>query len=167
MHAALHTLLTGSIVYITITIVLRLTGKRSLSTYHALDFVVVVALGSSIATAVLADNVPWGSRIVALGIPIALQAAVAFISSRSRKFAHIVKAKPVLLVENGQYLHDMLLHETMTEDEVNHAVRTKGVGSLAEVAAVVLETNGELTVITKANLGDGYMLRNIRRTPKE
>jgi uncharacterized membrane protein YcaP (DUF421 family) len=167
MHDTLHTLLTGTIVYVTITIVLRVTGKRSLSTYHALDFVVVVALGSSIATAVMMNNLSWGSRAVAIAIPIGLQAGVAFISSRSRKFEHFVSAKPAMLVENGQYLHDMMLHETMTEDEVNHAVRTEGIGSLDQVAAVILEKNGELTVIAKANLGDGGMLRNIRRTPKE
>jgi uncharacterized membrane protein YcaP (DUF421 family) len=167
MQDALHTLVTGAIVYITITIVLRVTGKRSLSTYHALDFVVVVALGSSIATAVMMTNLSWGSRAVAIGIPIALQATVSFISSRSRRFEHIVSAKPAMLVENGHYLHDMLLHETMTEDEVNHAVRTRGIGSLDEVAAVVLEKNGELTVIAKANLGNGNMLLNIRRTPNK
>jgi uncharacterized membrane protein YcaP (DUF421 family) len=167
MHDALRTLLTGAIVYITVTIVLRVTGKRSLSTYHALDFVVVVALGSSIATAVMMTSLSWSSRAVAVGIPIALQAGVAFISSRSRKFEHFVTAKPAMLVENGQYLHEMMLHETMTEDEVNHAVRTEGIGSLADVAAVILEKNGELTVIPRANLGDGSMLRNIRRVPKE
>ena len=167
MQGALQTLLTGTIVYVTITIVLRLTGKRSLSTYHALDFVVVVALGSSIATAVMMTNLSWGSRAIAIAIPITLQAGVAFISSRSRRFEHFVSAKPAMLVENGHYLHEMMLHETMTEDEVNHAVRTEGIGSLEEVAAVILEKNGELTVIARANLGNGDMLRNIRRTPNK
>lgn len=54
----LKILLTGAFAYIAIIIVLRLSGKRTLSQMNAFDFIITVALGSTLATAMLSKDTP-------------------------------------------------------------------------------------------------------------
>ncbi len=52
-----RTLITGVLAYILIVLVLRLTGKRTLSKWNAFDFIVTVALGSALANVILSRDV--------------------------------------------------------------------------------------------------------------
>ena len=50
------------------------------------------------------------------------------------------------------------------ESELRQAVRMQGTGDLSRVEAVVLETNGKLSVITSSSYGDGSALADVRGT---
>ena len=47
-------------------------------------------------------------------------------------------------------------------DEVRQAVRSQGVGGLDQVAAVCLESDGSVSVITDSSVGDGSALADVR-----
>ncbi|HEY2093934.1 MAG TPA: YetF domain-containing protein [Thermoanaerobaculia bacterium] len=163
MGPLLHTFVAAVTVYVGLSIVLRLAGKRTLATLHVFDFVIVIALGSTMATIVTSKDISAGQAVIALAVPVSLELLVAYIAARSRRFEHVATSTAVMLVEDGQYLHDMMLQEAFSEDEVNHAIRRQGLGSIGDVAAVVLEPNGELTVVARGKVGDGSMLANIPR----
>jgi len=59
----------------------------------------------------------------------------------------MVKAKPTLPLDNGNFLPKALREERVTESEVRAAVRAAGIAALEDVAAVVLETDGSVSVI--------------------
>jgi uncharacterized membrane protein YcaP (DUF421 family) len=48
--------------YASLVFLLRITGKRTLSKMNAFDFVVTVALGSTLATTLLSKNIARNSR---------------------------------------------------------------------------------------------------------
>ena len=73
----------------------------------------------------------------------------------------VVKARPVLLVHRGRIRPNVCRRERLTEGEVRQAVRASGVGGLDQVAAVVLETDGSLSVITDGKLGDAGALADV------
>lgn len=85
--------------------------------------------------------------VLAFGLLIFLQFIITWLSVRSGWISDLVKAKPVLLVYQGELLQENMLKERITREEVMAAVRTKGIGSLAQVGAVVLETEGTLSII--------------------
>jgi uncharacterized membrane protein YcaP (DUF421 family) len=58
-----------------------------------------------------------------------------------------VKATPTLLVYRGEMLHQAMKKERVNEDEIHAIIREKGMGSVQEADAVVLETDGSLTVV--------------------
>jgi uncharacterized membrane protein YcaP (DUF421 family) len=60
-----------------------------------------------------------------------------------------VKATPTLLVYKGEMLHRALKKECVNEDEIHPIIREKGLGSVQETDAVVLETDGSLTVVKR------------------
>lgn len=131
-------------------LVLRVSGKRTLGKMNAFDLVITVALGSTLASAVLDAGVPLAESVVAFGAFAALQAAVAYGQVRSPRVEALVKSEPRLVVRDGWPLPGALRAERLTEAEVLQAVRASGRGSLDGVAAVVLETDGSLSVIDAA-----------------
>ncbi len=136
---------TGVVGYVALLVLLRSAGKRTLSKMNAYDFVVTIALGSVFATVMMSANVPLIDGVVALGVLIGLQWIVSKLYVHSRWFESIIKGRPQLLYWRGHYLDDVLKRERLAREEVHMALRGGGVDDHQE-AAVVLETNGELTV---------------------
>ena len=73
----------------------------------------------------------------------------------------MVKAQPTLLVYDGHFLPGALKAERVTEEEILAALRAQGLASLAEAAAAVLETGGDLRVLRRSTPGPQSVLRNV------
>ena len=136
--------------YASVVAVLRLTGKRTLSKMNAFDFIITIALGSTLATTLLSKQVTLAEGVLALALLCVLQYVITFASVRSSAFKALVKAEPTLLLRDGAFLREAMRRERVTEDEIFGAVRAQGVGDIAEVAGVVLETDGSLSVLRSA-----------------
>ena len=145
--------------YAALVALLRISGKRTLSDMNAFDFVVTVALGSILATTILNSTVALAEGIAALVTLVALQALVAFFAARSQAVRKAVKSEPTLLVRHGTLLADAVRAARLSEAEILAAVRASGEADLAGVAAVVLETNGDLSVIPQRADRAGAALR--------
>lgn len=143
----LRTLLFGTVAYVALVLMLRLTGKRTLSKMNAFDLVVTVALGSTLAAVLLDSSVPLVDGLVALGLLVALQFVITWASVRSGAVRKVVKSEPTLLAMDGDYLRAAMRRERVTQDEIDAALRSEGFDDLASVRCVVLETNGKLSVI--------------------
>jgi uncharacterized membrane protein YcaP (DUF421 family) len=143
-------LLVGTGAYISVLIIHRVSGKRTLSKLNAFDLVVTVALGSTLANVLLSSSVSLAEGVTALGLLIFLQFLVTWISSRSESFSRMIKTEPALLVRDGQMLPKAMRDERIVESEIRQAVRVAGLADLDAVQAVILETDGSLSVIPKS-----------------
>lgn len=133
--------------YMALVFILRISGKRTLSKMNAFDLIVTIALGSTLATVILNKNVTLSEGVLAFTLLVFLQYIITYLSARSRRVSQLVKSSPTLIVYNRELLKKNMLSERIDEDEVWAALRKKGYSSLTEVDAVVLETDGSLTVI--------------------
>lgn len=154
--------LVGVAAYVLIVGVLRISGKRTLSQLNAFDFIVTVALGSTLATILLSKDVSWAEGALALALLAGLQFVLAFISSRRPAFRRIITSRPALVLSHGQVQQEALRANRLASSEVYQAIRSSGVGDVADVAAVVLEANGSLSVITEQQYGDGSAVGDVR-----
>jgi uncharacterized membrane protein YcaP (DUF421 family) len=142
-----RTLIIGVMAYTALVLLLRVSGKRTLSKMNAFDLIVTVALGSTLATILLSKDVVLAQGLLALGLLIGMQYAVTWLSVRLPRLAQIVKNEPSLLFYQGRYLPAALQRERVTASEVRAAIRAQGQTDLAAVSAVVLETDGSITVM--------------------
>jgi len=92
-----QTAVTGVLAYVALVAFLRISGKRTLSKMNAFDLVVTVALGSTLAAILTSPDTLLAEGVVALGVLIALQYAVAWSSLRFAWFERVVKSTPTLL----------------------------------------------------------------------
>lgn len=146
-QGVLRVLVVGTLAYGTLILMLRVSGKRTLSKMNAFDLIVTVALGSTLATVLLSGDVPLVEGILALALLVGLQFAITWLSVRSPRFQHVIKAEPTLLVRDGQLLPEAMRQQRVTNEEIHAALRQSGRKDLEGVHAVILETDGTLAVI--------------------
>lgn len=167
LSGLLRVLVIGPLAYGWLVVVLRITGKRTLAQLNAFDFIVTVALGSTLATIILSSDVAWAEGALALVLLALLQLVVAWISVRSARFQHAVTAGPSLLVLDGAVLPDALQRARISAESLQQSVRSAGVGGLELVGAVVVETNGKLSVIAADRMGSRSALSGFPAVTRE
>lgn len=141
--------LVGLLAYAALIIMLRTSGKRTLSKMNAFDLVVTVALGSTLSTVLLNASIPLFEGIAALALLVYLQYAITWLSVRSPRFQGLIKAEPTLLVHDGRYLDAAMKTQRVTRDELGAALRQSGKSKVEDILSVVLETDGSMTVIPR------------------
>ena len=137
----------GTAAYAALIVLLRASGKRTLSKMNAFDLVVTVALGSTLATVLLSADVALAEGVTALALLVLLQYAITFASVRSPRVTDWVKGEPTLLARDGRHLPEAMRRTRVTAEEIDAALREHGLSRLEEAQAVVLETDGTLSVI--------------------
>ncbi|AJY44791.1 DUF421 domain-containing protein [Martelella endophytica] len=142
-------LVIGPLAYVALVLMLRVSGQRTLSKLNAFDLVVTVALGSVLATVMLSRSVPLAEGAAALALLILLQFFITFFSVRWPAFDRLVKSEPALVFRDGRFLVDAMRRQRLTEDEVRSAIRAAGENEVDAIAAVILETDGSLSVVTR------------------
>lgn len=163
--ALARTLVVGVLAYAVLVFLLRVTGKRTLSKMNAFDLVVTVALGSTLATILLDRNVTLAQGVLALALLVGLQFAVTWSSVRAAWVRRLATGEPSLLVRRGELLRDAMRRTRITEDEVRAAVRRAGLKVMEDAEAVVLETDGSISVV-RGGSGDrpASTLRDVKGT---
>lgn len=148
-------LIVGTLAYAVLILVLRITGKRTLSKMNAFDLVVTVALGSALANTILSKTTSLAEGVTALTLLVCLQYAATWWAVRSAWFRGVIKAEPTLLVHRGQLLRPAMRKERVIEDEVLTAVRASSSAELHSRLSVVLETDGSLSVLSEDDAPGG------------
>ncbi|MDT0575213.1 DUF421 domain-containing protein [Croceicoccus sp. F390] len=147
--------------YLCLIIVLRIAGKRSLSKLNPFDFVVTVALGALLASIILQPGTALIDGLVAVAGLLLLQGLVASMCRKSARFARLVRSPPRLLLTDGVIHENALKREGITRAEVEAAIRKNGHGRIEDVTAVVVESNGKLSVICAQSAAQCSALRSV------
>ncbi|EDX84475.1 hypothetical protein S7335_2172 [Synechococcus sp. PCC 7335] len=158
----LHTLVVGTLTYFGVIVWLRVSGKRTLSKWNSFDFVVTVALGSVLASALLSTSTPWTQAMLGVGMLVGFQYILTWLSVRTTVVQSLLKSEPTLLLFKGKFLHKALKKQRIAEGEVLAAIRTQGGSSVEDTDAVILETNGNFSVIQNLDVSNASALRDVR-----
>ena len=151
----LRVLVVAPIAYVWLIAILRLTGKRTLAQLNAFDFIVTVALGSTLATVILSNSVSLVEGALALALLTVLQLVAAWAAVHVGWFRRAITSEPTILLRDGELDSEALRRQRISEQSLRQTVRSAGFGGLELVAFMVLETNGKLSVIPTAHAGSG------------
>lgn len=151
--------------YVAMIFLLRTSGKRTLSKMNAFDFIITIALGSTLATVSLNKNVALADGVLAFFVLIFLQYLITWLSVRIKKIKKIVTNQPSLLLYRGEILGENLKKERITLEELNVAARKNGISDYKEIDVIVLETTGDFTVIPKLTSNQAETMKNVRDYP--
>lgn len=157
-----HTIVVGTLSYAGLIALLRISGKRTLSKWNSFDFIVTIALGSMLASALLTPDVSFIQAMISVGLLIVYQFVLTWLSVRSGVVQNLIKAKPTLLFFKGEFVQSMLKHERVAEGEVLAAIRLSGGSHLADIDAVVLETDGSFSVIKDLDITAASAFKDVK-----
>jgi len=137
----------GTVMYVALVALLRVSRSRTLSTMNGFDFIVTVAIGSAFGRALTTKDVALSEAVMAFGLLVTLQYVITWIQVRWPFFRRVVTNPPALLYFRGEFVDAELRRQRVAKSEIRSAVRKNKLGSLDEVEAVVLEPSGDFSVI--------------------
>lgn len=141
--------LRGSIVYLVLFALFRLSGKRQAGQMTPFDLLLLLIISNAVQNAMVGkDDSLIGGLLVAV-VLIAWNQLLGWLSNRSRRLERLIDGRPELLVHNGQVFEDVLQRNRISLEELRASLRRQGVFELDEVAFAVLETNGGISVKTR------------------
>lgn len=146
-QSIIRTLIITVFAYFSLILMLRVSGKRTLSKMNAFDFIITVALGSTLAAVSLNKDIALAEGVLALFLLVFLQYAITWITVRYEKVKSIITSNPSLLVYKGEMLRANMKKERITSEEIIAEAREKGYSSIKNIDAIVLETTGEISII--------------------
>ncbi len=154
--------LTGGAVAWTLLLA-RLVGLRAFSKATAFDFAATIATGSLIAQAGTRSVFgEYFQAMAAIGAIFLIQYLLARGRRSSPRLAAAIDNRPLLLMEDGCLLEKAMRESRISEATVLEKIRGSNVRSVSDVVAVVLETTGDLTVMTCENF-DPALLEGVRQ----
>jgi len=148
-------------IYVFIIAAIRLFGKKELAQLSVIDLVFILLISNSVQNAMVGnDSSVLGGISAALGLFICNYFFKLFLRG-SAKFSKLVQGEKIVLVVDGRLLQHGLKQSMMSVEEVQMAVREHGVKDISEADLVVLEVDGNITVLSK-----DYSHKTVRRRKK-
>ncbi len=144
------TILRTAVLYLFVTLAIRLMGKRQIGEMQPNELVVTLLI-SEIAAIPLQDNTqPVLNGVVAVFVLVILEIGVSALALKSFHVRKFMSGASVLLVRDGVPDQKALRRVRMTVLDLIELLRAQNVFDIATVAFAVLEVNGGLSVLLKS-----------------
>ena len=131
--------------------ILRLCGPRVFGHWSALDFVITIMVGSALARA-MTGGAPLVGTMLAAAVMGVLHLVLAHAVARNSRFAHLIEGRSVVLADRGRIDHAARKRCTISQADMNEALRQHGVegeAHMSNVKEMSLEPSGKISVIKK------------------
>ncbi len=139
------------ILYVLVIFVVRLMGKRQIGQLQPTELVVTILL-SEVASMPLEDkDVPLLNSVLAVLLLASLEVISSFVALKSGKYRRIVEGNAVFIIKDGKLDVKAIKKLRYSLDDLIEALRQKDVFDIRDVQYAVVETNGALSVLLKAD----------------
>ncbi len=144
------TLIRTAIMYIFVTIGIRVMGKRQIGDMQPNELVVTLLI-SEIAAIPLQDTTqPLLNGIVAIFTLVIIEILISFACLKSIRLRRLMNGKSIVIIKNGVVDESAMRKVRMTVIDLVELLRDRDVFDLSKVAYAVLEVNGNLSVLLKS-----------------
>jgi uncharacterized membrane protein YcaP (DUF421 family) len=138
------------IIYVVVFAFTRALGRRELSTLQPFDLILLIVIGDLIQSGVTQNDLSVTGVLLILCTIGSLQVLTSYIAFRFRRVRPILQGEPIVLVENGNIIERNMRRERLTLDDLAEKARLSEIGSIDDLRWAVLETNGDISFIKKA-----------------
>jgi uncharacterized membrane protein YcaP (DUF421 family) len=141
--------LRGIVLFLFVSLVMRIVGRRELSSLGAIDLVLLIVLGDSIQQGLTQDDYSVTGAMIAVSTIAVMQVSLSYLGFRFRRLRPVLEGEPIVIVQDGRVIEGNLRRDRITLDEVLEEARQQQIGSLDNVAWAVLEPNGQISFLPK------------------
>ena len=146
----METILRALVIYFGLLVIFRGSGKRSLATVTAFDFVLLLILGEATQQALIGEDFSLTTGLLLIVSLVGIDMTLSFLKVKSRRLDRLMEGRPVLIVVNGEALADRMREERVDVEDVLSAAREKqGLERLDQIKYAVLERSGGISVIPR------------------
>lgn len=146
----MESVIRGAAVYLFLVIIMRLSGRRSLSEATPFDFILLLIIAETTQQALLGNDFSLTNAAVLIITLIVIDIGLSYVKEWSPTMARLLEGLPTVLVRNGKIDRHALRRARVEETDIMTSARQKqGVGSMDEIEHAVLETDSGISVVPK------------------
>ena len=145
----ISTVLRTIILYIVVTLAIRLMGKRQIGDMQPNELVVTLLISEIAAIPLQDSEQPVSVGVAAILVLVFLEIIISILSMKSFMVRKLLNGKSVVIIKNGVIDQQAMRDVRMTVVDLIELLRNKDVFNLSDVAFAVLEVNGNLSVLLK------------------
>ncbi len=127
---------------------MRLMGKRELSELTAFELVLLISIGDLIQQGVTQEDMSVTGALLAVGTIGMWILAFSYASFRWKGSRTVIEGFPVVVVQDGRLVEEMLQLERLSREEVLEAAREQGIENLADIRVGILEADGKFSFMS-------------------
>ncbi|MDK2798601.1 MAG: hypothetical protein PWP27_525 [Clostridiales bacterium] len=136
--------------YILVIAALRIMGKRQIGELQPSELVVTIMISELAAIPMQATGIPLMNGILPILTLIIAEVVLSYITLKSQKARNIISGTPSILIENGKINESEMEKLRFNMDDLLEELRVNSCPNIADVEFAILETSGQLSIITKS-----------------
>ena len=141
--------LRASAAFLFVFVLLRVMGRRELSTLEPFDVILLVVIGDLVQQGGTQSDMSLTGMVLAVGTFGLLVIVTSWLSFRSKAARKVLEAAPTVILEHGRAVEKNLRAERLTLEEVASAARIQQIASLEDVEWAIVEPTGQISFIPK------------------
>jgi len=129
-----------AIVTLLIVFVIKWLGNKGLGQLSSIELIIILGLGNAVSEPMLNPtevSIPQGFAVII--IAIAIFKMYDYLTTRYKKFSKMIVSKPILLVKDGNILHNAILKARISRDESESYLRLSGTDNISDIKSSYLE----------------------------
>lgn len=129
---------------------MRLMGKRQLGELQPFELAITLVASELVCIPMADASIPILYGIIPVFTLFLVHILITKLATKSVKLRKFLNGKPVVVIEKGNILPDVMQELNMNVDDIMEALRGAGYFNPSEVEYAVLETNGNMSVLPKS-----------------
>jgi uncharacterized membrane protein YcaP (DUF421 family) len=142
--------LRGIVVFVFLYVLMRIVGRRELSSLEPFDVILLVILGDAVQQGLTQDDYSLTGAILAIGTIATLQVGTSWLNFRFPRLRSVIDGDPIVVVQDGKPIERNLKRERVTLDDLAEEARKQSIASLDQIEWAVMETSGQISFIKKS-----------------
>ena len=138
------------IIYISLILIMRLMGKRQIGELEVTDLVTTLLISEIASLPITNHEIPVLGAIVPMITLLVLEVLSSWVLVRFPRLRGLVSATPTVIIRHGKLDQKALCELRLSVEELMSEIRQTGLTALDQVECAILEKNGKLTVLPKA-----------------
>lgn len=138
------------VVYISLLVIFRIAGKRSLSQVTTFDLILTLIISEAIQEALVDDDHSLTQAMILVVSLVSFDILLSLMKQRWKLIEKLADEPPVLIMQDGRVLEEPLRKERVDAPDILHAARQSlGISRLDQLDYAVVEAGGGITVVPK------------------
>jgi uncharacterized membrane protein YcaP (DUF421 family) len=143
--------LRGVFVFVFLYVLMRMIGRRELSSLEPFDLILLIVLGDAVQQGLTQDDYSLTGAFLAIGTIAIMQVTVSYANFRFPKLRPVLDGEPIVVVQDGKPIEKNLKRERVTIEDLAAAARQQNIAKIEDVQWAVMETSGAISFIKKSD----------------
>jgi uncharacterized membrane protein YcaP (DUF421 family) len=137
--------------YAFITFLMRIVGRRELSSMAPSDLILLVVMGDLVQSGVTQSDDSLTGIVLATSTIGLCAVATSFLVFKSKRASKIIEGEPIIIVQDGKPIEKNMKSERLTLEDVMEEARAQQIERIDQVKWAVLEASGQISFLKKAS----------------